>query len=102
MEARAMDRPSIDHSILSPSGRCSKRAREAALKREYGRLFPPGFWDVVADTPEEATAKRIALLLGSAKRLRDLAAMGMSTKKYTREADRLETAAANLLKPEAK
>lgn len=37
--------PSIDHSLLSPSGKMSKRARRAAMDREREKLFPPGFWD---------------------------------------------------------
>jgi hypothetical protein len=45
--------PSIDHSLISPSGRMSKRAREAALKREAGRLFPPGYWDKPKPTRED-------------------------------------------------
>lgn len=31
--------PAIDHSLLSPSGHMSKRARKAADKREFERLF---------------------------------------------------------------
>lgn len=34
-----MSWPSIDHSLLSPSGHISKRARKAALAREHDRLF---------------------------------------------------------------
>src|SRR4030065_361605 len=41
--------PTIDHSLLSPSGRVSKRAREAATKRGGGRVarirtIKPEFW----------------------------------------------------------
>lgn len=32
--------PSIDHGLLSPSGRTSKRARKAAMEREQERLWP--------------------------------------------------------------
>ncbi len=83
-----MSWPSIDHSILSPSGHCSKRAREAALKREYARLFPP---DVLADfrghRPVESKRDN---LLRRAKQLRELAARGMHPRSYPKEAARLE------------
>lgn len=80
--------PAIDHSGLSPSGRCSKRARKAWLKREAARLFPPGTFST-ATPPTD----RVVLLV-SAKRLRDLAALGMSPRKFAREAARLEAEAA--------
>lgn len=38
-------RPTIDDSLLSPSGRMSKRAREAAMKREAKRIIQPGTFD---------------------------------------------------------
>ncbi len=83
--------PSIDHSILSPSGHCSKRARKAALKREYARLFPP---DVLADMrghlPQVSEREQ---LMRQAKQLRELAERGMCPRKYRREAERLEALA---------
>lgn len=54
------ERPSIDHSLLSPSGRVSRRARQAALKREHDRLFPPGYWDAAPKTEAEAKRERSA------------------------------------------
>lgn len=83
--------PAIDHSGLSPSGRCSKRARAAWLKREAARLFPPGTF--VTATPQPAPADQLRL---NAARLRDLAGRGMSPRKFAREAARLEAEAAAL------
>ena len=84
--------PSIDHSILSPSGRCSKRARKAALDREASRLFPPGF----CTKGDPVEAPRSAVLRRQAATLRELAARGMCPRKYAAEAQRLEAEAAAL------
>ena len=84
--------PSIDHTMLSPSGKVSKRARRAALAREHSRLFPPGFWD----KPECTNTDRAKTLRLSAQNLRELAARGMKPKSYLREADRLEDEANEL------
>lgn len=89
-------RPSIDHTLLSPSGRVSKRARAAALKREHDRLFPPGYWDAPEPTEAEQRAALALTLRRSAANLRDLAARGMSTRKFTRAADAIEAEAAAL------
>ena len=51
--------PSIDHSLLSPSGRMSKRARRAAMDRETKRLFPDGFWES-KPKPAPTEAEKIA------------------------------------------
>ena len=86
--------PIIDHSILSPSGRCSKRARKAALEREASRLFPPGYWDFMKPKPADSIeSKRRA-----AATLRDLATRGMSARSFIRQADRLEREAADMEK----
>ena len=90
--------PSIDHTILSPSGRCSKRARDAAMKREAAKLFPPGFWDKPASTPEDLAKQKADVLRRTAKTLRDLAARGMNCRRYTREAAKLEEQANSILK----
>jgi hypothetical protein len=82
-------RPTIDHSVLSPSGRVSKRAREAALKREAGILFPPGYWTGEKTTEEIAQAK-IEGLLRSAHNFRELAARGMAPRKFLKAAEELE------------
>ena len=89
LQKKMNDRPSIDHGLLSPSGKMSKRARAAALERERKKLFPPGFWDVKV-SPEEALAKKIAGIRRSAKNMRELAARGMSPRKFTCQAERME------------
>jgi hypothetical protein len=88
--------PAIDHTILSPSGRVSKRARDAALKREAARLFPPGFWNQPEKSAAELRSAKAESLRRSAANLRELAARGMSAKKFTREAARMEAEAAAL------
>lgn len=90
--------PSIDHTILSPSGRCSKQARDAAMKREAAKLFPPGFWDKPVLTPEEQAKNKADELRRTAKTLRDLAARGMNSRRYAREAAELEQQADSILK----
>ena len=88
--------PSIDHGILSPSGKVSKRAREAALKRETEKLFPPGYWDAPAKTEAEARAGKATALRRTATNLRELADRGMTPRKFLREAARLEAEAERL------
>lgn len=86
----------FDHGILSPSGRISKRARELHLKRTVDRLWPNGCTreDIHGSGPMQPTKKE--KLLSQAVKLRDLASRGMSTKKFNREADRLEEEASKL------
>jgi hypothetical protein len=84
--------PSIDHSLLSPSGRMSKRARAAAMKRETERLFA-GVGDLRGTVAQPSERAR---LLHWAKELRIMAARGMSVRKFTREAEKLEVQAASL------
>ena len=88
--------PSIDRSLLSPSGRISKRARKAAINREGERLFPAGYWDAEAPSQAEGLERRRTSLLPSAKHLRDLAARGMSPRKYLKAAQALEALAADI------
>ena len=83
--------PSIDHSILSPSGRVSKRARKAALERARRELFGGG---LPMPRCEQPTAK--THLLRQAAELRALAARGMKPRTFTKEADYLERMAALL------
>ena len=89
--------PSIDHTILSPSGRVSKRARAAALKREHDRLFPPGYWNEPTKTDAEKAREKADSLRRSAANLRQLAEKGMSVRKFTRAAERMEAEAAALV-----
>lgn len=81
--------PTIDHTLLSPNGRVSKRARAAMIARETARLFPPGWNDEPVDEAA-VRANRAKSLRGSAANLRALAAKGMSKRKFLREAERLE------------
>jgi hypothetical protein len=90
--------PTIDHSLLSPNGHMSKSARNAALKREAARLFPPGFWDKPQTTPEEQLKAKIDGIRLAAKTLRDLAARGMNRHRYTYEAAKLEAQADSMSK----
>lgn len=99
-QPRQQVRPAIDHGVLSPNGRISKRARAEALKREHDLLFPAGFWNEPAPTEREKAEAKAKTLLASAANLRDLAARGMSTRKYTRAAEKLEAEAAALLASE--
>lgn len=87
------DWPAINHTLLSPSGRVSKRARKAAEAIEYARLFPPGYFDLSEKSDAEKAQDRRMSLLRSAANLRDLAARGMSVRKFTRAAERLEAEA---------
>ena len=83
--------PSIDHSLISPNGHMSKRARAAALKREGERLFAGVELNPATPQPKESET-----LLAHAARLRELAARGMQVRKYTREADKAEARAKQL------
>lgn len=87
-----MSHPSIDHSILSPSGRVSKRARKAALAREASRLFPPGTFDSTK-TGDQLRREKIASLRRSAQELRQLAARGMGPRRHVKAAEALEAQA---------
>lgn len=84
------DRPSIDHTILSPCGKVSQRARQAALKREAARLFPPGFWDSPEKTEAEKRTEEAQRLRRTAQTLRELAARGMKRRAYPKKAQELE------------
>jgi hypothetical protein len=84
-----MSWPSIDHSILSPNGRVSKKAREAAIKRCAELLFPNGFPRPTCEQPGEKDE-----LLRRAAELRSFADRGMKPRAYRKEAERLEAQAA--------
>jgi hypothetical protein len=88
--------PSIDHSILSPSGHVSARARRAALARETAVLFPPGFWDRPQPSETQIQAQKIADLRRRAAMLRDLASRGMHPRRFPREAAMMESEADQL------
>jgi predicted ribosome quality control (RQC) complex YloA/Tae2 family protein len=82
-----------NETVAERSGKCSKQARDAAIKREATKLFPPGFFDKPTLTPEEQAKQKADRLRLSAKKLRDLAARGMNRHKYTREAAKMESQA---------
>lgn len=89
MTITAIANRGLDHSTLSPSGRVSKRARNAALKRAAVDIFgTEGLQPPQCTQPTERES-----YLRQAAQLRDLAARGMSVRKYTREAERLEALA---------
>jgi hypothetical protein len=89
-------RPAIDHSLLSPSGRCSKRARNAAMTREAARLFPPGYWDEPIPTEEEKRVKKIASLRAQAAACRTWASQGIQPRKLLKQATQYEAEAIEL------
>jgi hypothetical protein len=74
----------------------SKRAREAAIRREDAKLFPPGFWDLPAPTPRETARADALAMRRRAATLRELAGRGMCVRKYAREATMLEAEADRL------
>lgn len=74
-------------ALSSPSGRMSKRARKAAMERLFVELFGDGEC-LRPQLPAQLSERE--KMLAQAKRLRELAARGMSVRKYLREAERLE------------
>lgn len=84
--------PSIDHSILSPSGHVSKRTRNAALERTRQELFGKnGLERPKAKQPSEKERH-----LANAKMWHDLADRGMGVRKYRKLALDAEAKAAKL------
>ncbi len=77
--------PSIDHSLLSPSGHISELARKAALKRLHDELFPNGFPEPSCPQPT-----RRETLLRQVAELRGLAERGMKPRAYLKRAIELE------------
>ena len=89
--------PSCDHGLLSPSGKMSKRARKAAEKRLFEKLFPRDEFPngiPVNQLPKQPTKKE--RLLRQATELRELASRGMKPRAYAKKADELEAQAALL------
>ena len=87
------DRAPLDHSMLSPSGRVSNRARNAALERQFGG-------ENKITTRELHLARLAAIqptqaerLRREAERLRSFAAGGMRVRAFTKEAARLDAEA---------
>ena len=84
-------RPSIDHSVLSPSGRVSKRARKAAQERMRRELFGDGL-----PYPRCKQRTEAEMLMLQANRLRDLADRGMTPRAFRKEAAECEARAKQL------
>lgn len=84
-------RPTLDHGVLSPSGRVSGRARAAAQKRAYDEL---GIAQIEADmrAPGPQPSKRERALSWAAE-LRELAARGFRPRYHLKIAARLEAEA---------
>lgn len=81
-------------ALSSPNGRMSKRARAAAEERLRVALF--GADGLQLNPPEQPD--KAAVLRRSANTLRELAGHGMSTRKFLKEAAKLEEQAAALEK----
>lgn len=79
--------PRIDHSLLSPSGRMSKRARAAAMERERVKLFGEQGLQSRAIQNKPSSADRIIQLTAEAKRCRDFVANGYRTRAFTKQAE---------------
>jgi hypothetical protein len=86
-------------ALSSPSGRMSRRARKAAEGRLRLALFGDG--SLTAEEVAERDRERIRLraqgCLDSARNLRDLAARGMSPRRFLREAEKLEALAREMM-----
>ena len=86
---RTADTMSDAIALSSPSGRMSNRARLAAQKRLGLALFGP---DGLQRTPTPQPTE-VERLRRRAAMLRDLAARGMSVRRFTREANAAEAQA---------
>ena len=80
-----MTRLSIDHSLLSPSGHVSRRAKRASDERVRQELFGDGLSWPTCPQPSERD-----ILLRQAADLRVLADRGMRPRAYRRQAVELE------------
>jgi hypothetical protein len=87
-----VSRPSVDHSILSPNGRVSKRSKDVAMARTREALFGPGG----LQRPQVAQPSEAESLRRQAAELRRLAAGGMKPRAYAKKAAELEQRAAAL------
>ena len=89
MKKRTLDTMSDAIALGSPSGKMSKRAREAAQKRLSVALFGPDGLQIPPPNPEPEKDR----LLRQSAELRELAKRGMSPRKHLKEAKRLEALA---------
>jgi hypothetical protein len=90
---RTADTMSEAIAMSSPSGRTSKRAKAAAMKRLGEQLFGPGGLRRPGLPPQPSKRER---LLQEAARCRDLAARGMRPRAFIKQAERCEAEAAAL------
>lgn len=90
---RSADTMSFAIALSSPNGRMSKRAKASAQKLLGEMLFGKGGLIPYSLPPQPSKQTR---LREQAARLRDLASRGMSSRKFNKEADRLEIEAADL------
>lgn len=96
----------LDHTLLSPSGRCSKRARAAADRRmgealqrhadRYDLEHASELEDSRVAEEAEARAAYLRALRGSAMELRTLADRGMRPRYHRKHAAKLEAEASAL------
>lgn len=84
------DGPPIDHGLLSPSGRMSKRTKDAAIERHQAQVdkwwrekYPPPSAEQQAETERLA---KIESLTHHAKRLDEFAAHGYRTRYHMKHA----------------
>ena len=75
----------IDHSILSPGGRVSKRAEKSAKERQRKELFGDGLEYPMIEQPNKRERK-----LRLIREYRELAGRGMKPRKYEKLAQQLE------------
>jgi hypothetical protein len=87
--------PSIDHGLLSPSGKASKASRKA-LEDDYARRVAAWWAAKYPESPDSSRPSESARLRAHAARLRELAARGMSVRKFTKEAENAESMADKL------
>ncbi len=91
---RTADTMSDAIALSSPSGRMSKRARNAAARKLGEALFGPGGAtreELMGSGPKPPSEAEY--LRQHAARLREFAARGMSPKRFRREADRADARA---------
>lgn len=95
---RTADTMSDAIALSSPSGRMSKRAREAAQRRLAVALFGPNgeAFKPAEPTERERIEAKATALERSAANLRALAERGMKVRAYPKQAARMETEAAAL------
>ena len=94
LPARTLDTMSDAIAMSSPSGRTSKRAKAAAIDRLGTALFgDPALRSGTGLPPQPSKIER---LRATAARLRDLAARGLSPRKFEREAMKIDAQIAQL------